>query len=92
MHPAECSGLVPTWNRIPDRPGTSFTIGSSRLNFGDIVTLTVYHSASISTPCRSSVVQNRTPSIYKCPTSPAPPKEGLAVSRISFSIIKMFII
>ena len=86
IQPDECFGWVPTWKRIPERPGTLFTIGSSLLNRGDIVTLTVYHSASISTPRRSKVLQKIAPSTYKTPLTP-PSEEGDAVSRISLNII-----
>ena len=95
IQPDECFGWVPTWNRIPDRPGTLFTIGSRRLKRGDIVTLTVYHRASISTPRRSKVVQNGVPFKYRVPPRPPltpPSEEGDAVSRISFSSIVFLVL
>lgn len=88
IQPDECFGWVPTWNRIPDRPGTLFTIGSRRLKRGDIVTLTVYHSASISTPRRSSTSVHRIPFRYSLPRRASP----CGCLRISFSSIILFLV
>ena len=88
IQPDECFGWVPTWNRIPDRPGTLFTIGRRRLKRGDIVTLTVYQRASISTPRRSKVVQNRVPFRYSLPRMASP----CGCLRISFSSIVLFLV
>ena len=88
IQPDECFGWVPMWNRIPDRPGTPFNIGRRRLKRGDIVTFTVYHSASISTPRRSKVVQNRVPFKYSLPRMASP----CGCLRISFSSIVFLVL
>ena len=83
IHPVECSGLVPRWKRMPERWWTFWTIGRRRLNLGDWVTRTRQHSASISYPLRSRVLQNQRPSMTRRPVMAEP----FALLRINLRYI-----
>ena len=72
MHPWEWLGRVPPWMRIPSLPGTHFKIGSSRLNFGERVTPTLYIRAGIALDALSMVVQKALPSTNRLPKIPSP--------------------